>query len=105
MTTDTETRTFTVGDGATMCYWSDRRAATVVAVSPSGRQVTVQADRAVRTDKNGQSECQTYEYHRNPEGAVYTFTLRKNGRYVRAGDSMRGTTLAHGRHEYTDPSF
>ena len=55
-----------VGDGATLYMYSDRHAYTVrtVTVSPSGKTITIRAtrDKAVRTDKNGFSESQEYEF-------------------------------------------
>ena len=53
-----------VGMGATMCSWSDRTAATIVAVTP--KTITVKCDKATRTDKNGMSDCQTYSYTPDP---------------------------------------
>jgi hypothetical protein len=95
-----------VGMGATLVYWTDRHAATIVAVSASGREITVQRDKAVRTDKNGLSESQDYTYSPDPEGPTYVATRRKNGRYVLKGEPMRGTGVAIGhRREYYDPSF
>jgi hypothetical protein len=53
------------------------------------------------------SESQTYEYTRNENGETIVFTLRKNGRWVKKGQSMRnGTSLSIGhRSEYYDYSF
>lgn len=54
-----------VGMGATMCLYSDRHAYTVQKViSPS--RVIVTADQSKRTDTNGQSDCQHYEYTSTP---------------------------------------
>lgn len=95
-----------VGMGATICLWTDRHAATVIKVSPSGREVTVQHDHARLTNKDGIYGNQTYEYSPNPDGPTEVFTLRKNGRYTRKGEEMGGTTLHVGdRREYYDPSF
>jgi hypothetical protein len=76
-----------IGSGATIVIGTDRDAATVIAVSKSGRKVTVQRDIARRTDSNGMSDQQHYEYARNPEGEVVTFSLRKNGRWWQVGRS------------------
>lgn len=97
----------TVGMGATILMWSDRSPATVVEVSKSGKSVTVQSDDYRRTDSNGMSECQSYEYIINPNGSKRTFTLRKNGRWVAEGSSMSsGERLALGYKErYYDFSF
>lgn len=95
-----------VGMGATICFLTDRRAGTIVAVSASGKQITVQRDTCTRTDKNGMSECQSYDYAPNPEGTTDTFTFRKNGRWVQKGSDMNGTCCyIGGRREYHDYSF
>lgn len=90
---------FAVGDGCTYNVGSDRYAGTVIAVSPSGKTITVQDDIAKRTDKNGQSEMQTYEYTRNPQGGTQT---------ARWSDKRGGFCNGHsrfgpGRREYRDP--
>lgn len=96
----------TVGMGATICKYSDRHAATVVAVSKDGKSVDIQRDTATRTDKNGMSECQDYEYSPNPDASIETYTLRKNGRWVQKGQSLKGQSIAIGyRSEYYDYSF
>lgn len=96
-----------VGDGATICFYSDRRPATVVRVrhfksgSRAGQvsAVDVQDDawKVVRGHEgDGSAE---YEYESDPAGHVRTFRPNKNGRYVGAG-----VTLALGRRErYWDP--
>ena len=96
-----------VGMGVSMSYWSDRHAGTVIAVSASKREVTVQQDKAFRRDKNGMSDSQEYDFERWPEGPTYVFTLRKNGRYYRKGDPMGATPVLSlwGRSEFYDYSF
>lgn len=89
-----------VGDGATVLMWTDREPATVIAVSPSGKTVTVQMDRYRRTDANGMSEVQSYAYERNPAGEVLTFRLGKRGWRGRGG----GVAFGH-REKYHDYSF
>ncbi len=74
-----------VGMGCTIGIGSDSYAATVISISPSGHQLTVQHDKATRTDNNGMSGSQVYEYERDPNGSTMKFTLRKNGRYQGAG--------------------
>jgi hypothetical protein len=94
-----------VGDGATILCWTDRHAATIVEVSVSGKRVGVVEDEANRVDTNGLSESQEYLF-KPGAGPVRYFTLRKNGAYVRQGDSLRGQRLAVGqRSEYRDFSF
>ncbi len=96
-----------VGDAATIIQWTDRQPATVVAVSASGKTVHVQWDKARRVDNYGMSDCQVYEYERNPEGCIDVFTLRKNGRWVAKGSALHsGQGLLIGRREkYHDFSF
>lgn len=95
---------FEVGEGATVCFYSDRCAGTIVA--RNGRTLTWQADKATRTDDLGMSDAQSYTYERDPQGRTMEFTMRKNGRWVCAGEPMRGGTgLAAGRFHYFDYSF
>ena len=50
---------------------------------------------------------QVYEYTPRPNGSRELYRLRKNGRYVRDGEPMRGgTSITIGyRRYYQDPSF
>lgn len=91
----------TVGMGATMVMWTDRLPFTVIAVSKSGKTVTVQEDNAVRMDGNGMSECQTYVFTRNPEGAIFKVRKLKNGQWACKGQKF---TLGS-RSKYHDYSF
>jgi hypothetical protein len=91
-----------VGMGATVYFHSDRHAATVTKVSPSGKTIELQEDRAVRTDKNGMSESQSYTFERNPNGRVYVARLRANGTFKTSNGE--GVTLGT-RSEYYDFSF
>lgn len=53
------------------------------------------------------SDSQSYRYEPDPSGATHTFTLRKNGAWVRKGEPMRGgmgILIGHRRHYY-DYSF
>lgn len=106
-TTETLVPVPQVGDGATVYYWSDSHAGTVVSVSASGKQIVVQRDTAIRTDNNGQSGSQSYDYERDPQGVLQTFSLRKNGRWIEKGcDLQNGLMCSIGnRHEYYDFSF
>jgi len=96
-----------VGMGATYGIGSDRYAATVVAVSNNGREIEVQEDQATPTDKHEFFGQQDYTYTRNPEAPRMKFSLRRNGRWIRSGESMRGGMslgLGH-RSQRIDPSF
>jgi hypothetical protein len=71
-----------VGMGATLLSWTDRHAGTITEVLKEGKYIVVRCDIAKRTDENGMSECQKYEYTTNPEGDSYTFTQKKDGRWI-----------------------
>lgn len=94
-----------VGMGATIQYWSDSHPGTVIAVSPSGAKVTVQEDKATRTDTNGMSDMQSYTYEPDPNGKIHVFHRRTAGR--EAGHyANRGSRLSLGkRHKHHDYSF
>lgn len=94
----------TVGDGATILMYSDRHAATIIEVG--SKHVVIQEDIAIRTDGHGMSDSQSYDYERCPTAPKDIFTLRKNGRWVRKGESQKGTCLLIGhRDHYYDYSF
>jgi len=113
----------TIGNGATAYFWSDRHACTVVEIINRNkkRYVVVQQDHAKRTDRNGFSESQTYEFTPNPKGRKFIsevidietedgqlgFILEprvfnpKTNRFRK-----EGTRIGLGqRSEYWDPSF
>jgi hypothetical protein len=92
-----------VGMGATRIFWSDRHAATIIAVSRTGHKVTVQDDTATRTDKNGMSDAQSYDYAPNPNGPTAVYTRRKDGTYRERGG--QGRLLINVRFHYHDFSF
>lgn len=92
-----------VGMGATQICWTDRHAFTVIEVSKSGKRCKVQADKAIRTDKNGMSECQEYTYEPDPKGYVRELSLRRDGKWKAVGTTEL-FRLGH-REEYYDYSF
>ena len=113
-----------VGDGATMLLWSDRHAATVVAVryfktgtrKGQVKEVDVQRDKATRVDTNGMSESQEYEYQPQPDAPVRTYRADAKGRLRELvpeerlpnhGPWRMGTAglLVGARREYHDFSF
>jgi len=109
----TENPTPVIGMGATILQWSDRTAGTVVAIEKG--IVSVQEDNAVRTDDNGMSDCQSYDYSSNPNGYVhhYRFNKRKDkwdevvvnpksGRWIKSGE--QGIIFGR-RNKYYDYSF
>lgn len=90
-----------VGQGATVGIGSDRYAATVIAVSPSGHKVTVQYDKATRTDNRGLDEWQEYTYEADPHGTIQVFYRNQRGHY-RASSYRLSLGV---RSAYLDPSF
>ena len=93
------------GMGATILGWTDRRACTITEVSKSGKRVGIVEDIATRVDENGMSDSQEYSFERGT-GSPTFFTLRKNGAWVRQGESIRGQRLAIGKRDhYYDFSF
>ena len=96
----------TIGMGATELLYSDRHAYTVVEIF-SPKKIKVQQDQAIRVDKNGCSESQTYVYKRDRNGSTRVLTLRKNGWWIPEGEKLRsGTVLSLGkRDEHYDFSF
>jgi hypothetical protein len=93
-----------IGMGVTFGCWTDRHAGTIVAISKSGKQITVQGDTAIRTDKNGMSESQEYRYEQNPQAPkiVFKITERKGRKAWRSGSYTAG--IGH-RRAYHDFSF
>ena len=94
-----------VGDGATISWYSDKTPVTIIEIGKN--YVKVQEDKAIRTDNNGMSDCQDYEYERNEKGAVYTFKKTRKGLYTDNGRSYDyGMRLIFGfRRAYYDYSF
>ena len=92
-----------IGMGATIQYHSDRHPATIIEISPSGKRIVIQEDSVKRTDNNGMSECQTYEYFRNPIGVIHVATLRKDGTYRLVG--QKASVHVGTRSKYYDFSF
>lgn len=92
-----------VGMGCTLTGWTDRHAATIIQVSPTGHKIWVQRDKATRTDSNGMSDAQTWEFEPDPTGAVGVYSRRSDGSYRQVGGQSR--CLVGVRSEYFDFSF
>lgn len=90
------------GMPATICNWTDRDPATVSRVSASGKTLWVRRDNARRTDHNGFSESQSYEYTQDRYAPEECFRLTKRG-WRRSGGSS-GLILGR-REKYWDPCF
>lgn len=117
----TGTATFEVGDGATYCGWSDRKAGTIV--EASAKKVTWQRDKATLLNgvNSGEDDAldfaaggffghtsgaQRYEYEADTEAGTIVFTLRQNGRWVRKGCGKNDrAVLVAGRSEHYDFNF
>jgi hypothetical protein len=95
-----------IGMGATRLGWSDRNAFTVIDIL-SPKEIRVQRDRAKRVDNNGMSDCQTWEFQRDPEGSIYHLTLRSNGSWTQKGCGRKASDgwVIGLREEYFDFSF
>ena len=74
-----------IGMPATLVYFSDREPGTVVDMSPSGKTIYVQEDNAIRTDNNGMSEIQEYEYF---EKAPFRIGFCNKGSYGSGGNCL-----------------
>jgi len=93
-----------VGDGATWSPWSDCYAATVIAVSKSGNQITIQDDTSVVVSGSVQDGSAVYENRPNPNGRVSKATRRKDGKFRLVGWTQGGR-VGPGRSTYQDPHF
>jgi len=102
-------------DAATMNSWSDRNPATIVKRTP--KTITVQEDNvqnmsAPASVESGRAFAQGHGdvviFTRDYDARLITYTLRKNGRWIRSGSpaNARGASLTLGtRSYYRDPSF
>lgn len=68
-----------VGMGVTILHWTDRSAGTVVAYD--GKTMTIQGDKAVRTDKLGMSDAQSYRYEPQPDSHRIEYRKDAKGRW------------------------
>lgn len=91
-----------VGMGLTLLKWTDRSAATIVRVHPGGKKFWAVSDEATRTDKNGMSDAQSYEYTPGT-GPEFEVKLFKKG-WKAFGPSGTPVSLGH-RNAYHDYSF
>lgn len=93
----------TVGEGVTQIVGSDRYPFTVSRVHENGLRCWVKADEFKRTDKNGQSESQTYEY--TPDPNADEVELRWNGKRWANVGKLKSTYRIGEREAYVDPPF
>lgn len=95
-----------VGNGAHVSNGVDTHSMTIIMVSESGKTVIAQRD-SVKPKEGAKPYSNEWEMTPNTNGATYDFTLRKNGHYVQAGDSMNFGSILHlsGRREYYSYEF
>lgn len=106
--------------GVTFLQWTDRSAGTIQKVTElCGKrwkwEIEVTADKAIRTDRNGLSEDQSYVFEQQPNAPREVYRCkREGGEWVRVEQSdkspkmviSRGPGLRIGeRDAYRDPSF
>ena len=95
-----------VGMGCTVIVGSDRYPATVIRVFRNGKSIEVQCDEHIAID--GKWPDFRYAYERDPNGQVWTYTLRSNGRWKlrRWPSTRRGGWLGMGFRDYHyDPHY
>lgn len=68
-----------VGEGATIKWYSDRTACTIIEVGKN--YIKVQQDKATRIDNNGMSDAQEYVYERDNKAPIYTFKKCRKSKY------------------------
>lgn len=98
-------------DAATMNSWSDRNPATIV--KRTAKTIVVQEDNVSNMsgknhDAYAHGRGEVVIFTRNTDAPTVTYTLRKNGRWIRSGApaNSRGNSLTIGhRSYYRDPSF
>ena len=90
-----------VGDGATVCYYTDREAGTII--KRTKNTITIQRDKAFRTDNNGMSDCQEYRYERDENGLIEVYHW--SNKYGCFRNSKNKLFVINGRHKYYDYSF
>jgi hypothetical protein len=94
-----------------MNSWSDRNPATIV--KRTAKTIVVQADNVANFspadhDAHAEGGGKVKVFTRDYDAPMVTYTLRKNGRWVRTGTpaNSRGGTLTIGHRDfYRDPSF
>lgn len=97
-----------VGMGATEILWSDRHAYTVVrVVSPKLIELVRDEYEITNGDEVRAGKASpAYSYRPGNPAHVVRASLRKNGAWVRVGDSLDGVNYLLGhREEYRDPHF
>lgn len=94
-----------VGDGISLSPYSDWDAYTVIARrdTPKGFVLTIQEDKAIRTDNRGMSDSQDYRFEPDPNGIVREVRWSSKANWF--SKPMGVYKVALGRHAYYDYSF
>jgi len=106
-----------VGDGVTICHYSDRDACTIIEVKKNGKQLIVQHDTAIRDPgwkpdfhpggfcgHTSNNSSQRWLTTRNPSGTTKTANWsEKRQRYFVGG--VKGSKVGPGRHHFYDYNF
>lgn len=92
-----------IGMGVTEYQFTDSRALTIVEII-SPKKLIIQRDIAKRTDQNGMSEDQRWEFSPDINGEKIIITKRKDDKWYRLGDNTNHFVLGE-RREYFDFSF
>lgn len=82
-----------LGMGGTILGWTDRQAATVVSIAKDGKSLLTRDDIAIRTDKNGMSESQSYDFQQDDNGIERQWKLAKDGSWRSAEISPKGRVV------------
>ena len=91
-------------NGATLGVGSDRYPYTIL--TRTERKITAQKDSFRAAPGSDYFGEQKWDITPNPNAEIETFTLRKNGKWIKVGDSMKGCRLNPGnRSAYKDPCF
>lgn len=89
-----------VGQGGSQRVGSDRYPFTVIGVSPSGHEITIQRDKPVHISGSFQNGDYHYDFDQNPNGAILKGRWStKFGKYIVGGSSVSIGTRSY----YQDP--
>ena len=97
-----------VGECGFQPVGSDRYPIECVFVSHDKQTIEVRPLGYRATSPTHNTECQSYEFYVLPDAETDTYTLRRNGYYVRAGQPMKHGAVAifgQGASAYRDPHF
>ena len=98
-------QTIEAGQGGCYSIGSDRYPVTIIGWTKSGKTIYYQYADAKRTDNNGMSESQSYEFTPNPNGRVGVATWRRRTNSFQPKGGRSGYLSTTGYAKYRDPSF